>query len=87
MTKEECQTWATNQAFIALGVGVAAAAELRLSSCPMGGFVASDVHKVLQLPDNEWPVVYLAIGSTEDPSDETRTKLRLKKSDLFKFHQ
>lgn len=52
----------------------------------MGGFVASDVHKVLHLPDNEWPVVYLAIGSTEDPEDTTRTKLRLKASDLFKYH-
>jgi nitroreductase/dihydropteridine reductase len=68
MTKEECQAgWASNQAFIALGLGVAAAAELRISSCPMGGFVAADVHKVMQLPDNQWPVDWIiAIGSSLD---------------------
>jgi nitroreductase/dihydropteridine reductase len=87
MTKEECQAWASNQAFIALGLGVAAAAELRISSCPMGGFVAADVHKVMQFPDNQWPVAYFAIGSSLDLPETDRTKLRLKTSDLFEFHK
>jgi nitroreductase len=42
--------WASNQAYLALGVGVTAAADLRVGSCPMSGFVAADVARVLQLP-------------------------------------
>lgn len=87
MTKEDCLSWASSQAMVALGIGLAACAELKISSCPMGGFIAKDVHQVLQLPENQWPVVYLAIGSTEDPEDLTRTKLRLKSSDLYQWHK
>jgi nitroreductase len=64
---------------------VTAAAELRISACPMGGFVAKDVHRVLELPENQWPVAYFAIGSTLDEPDTTRVKLRLKTNDLFQW--
>lgn len=85
MTPEAFLPWATSQAFIGLGMGLAAAAEEGISSCPMGGFVASDVHRVLGLPQNQWPVVYMAIGSKLD-KPSSRPKYRLKKEDLFHFH-
>ena len=62
MNENDCLQWATNQAYI----GVTACAGLRLGSCPMSGFLPAEVHKVLSLSTNEWPVVYLAIGSEAD---------------------
>jgi nitroreductase len=55
--------WAMNQAYIALGFGLAACAELHVASCPMGGFQAEDVRVALGLPDHQIPCVMLAIGS------------------------
>lgn len=60
--------WASKQAYIALGFGLAAAAEQQIASCPMEGFSSSDVAKILELPETLVPVVYLAVGehTTED---------------------
>ena len=55
---------------VAFGVSVAAAADLRIPSCPMSGFVPSGVAEVLNLPENETPVAYLAIGHY--PEDESK---------------
>lgn len=66
--------WAISQTFIAFGFSLAAAADLRVGSCPMGGFVASDVHKVLSLPAHEVPVAYLAVGNA--PSDDPNDKIQ-----------
>jgi nitroreductase len=58
--------WAARQAYIALGFGLAAAAELKISSCPMEGFVPSLVAKELGLDASLVPVVLLALGG--DPT-------------------
>lgn len=95
MDQDACRQWASNQAFIGLGMGLAAAADQRIGSCPMSGFVPADVHKVLQLPDNQWPVCYLAIGSHLDTGDSEnrdpvnkneRIRFRLPSEELFQFH-
>lgn len=75
-----------NQAFIALGIAVAAAAELRIGSCPMSGFVPEEVHRVLKLPPNQWPVAYLAIGSELDPPSPL-PRFRLPLQELFTHHR
>lgn len=54
--------WAARQAYIALGFGLAAAAELKLASCPMEGFMPAEVAKILGLPETLQPIVYLAVG-------------------------
>lgn len=54
--------WSARQAYIALGFGLAAAAELKIASCPMEGFMPSEVAKILDLPESLHPVVYLAVG-------------------------
>ena len=73
--------WATKQAYIALGFGLAAAAEHKIASCPMEGFQGADVAKILKLPSNLVPVVFLAVGETTD-KDGTYPRFRFSESDL-----
>jgi nitroreductase / dihydropteridine reductase len=87
MDTATCQAWATNQAYIALGIGLAAAAELRIGSCPMSGFVPADVHRVMKLPSNQWPVAYLALGSAlDDQPSKDILRFRLPMEELFQHH-
>jgi nitroreductase len=86
MPSEQFQAWSTNQAYIALGVACTAAADARIGACPMSGFVPKDVHRVLELPPNQWPVAYLAIGShVDNKEDPNRVKFRLPWEELFAF--
>lgn len=73
--------WASKQAYIALGFGLAAAAELRVASCPMEGFNSNEVSKILSLPENIVPVCYLAVGRKAD-EDGTFPRFRFPASDL-----
>ena len=73
--------WAARQAYIALGFGLAAAAEEKIASCPMEGFSAADVSTILELPRNLVPVVYLAVGEATD-EDGTSPRFRFTESDL-----
>jgi len=54
--------WAKQQAYIALGYGLAAASELKIASCPMEGFIPPKVAKVLKLKDDLEPCVLMAVG-------------------------
>jgi nitroreductase len=74
--------WAARQAYIALGFGLAACAELQIPSCPMEGFTASEVHRILGLSDNLVPSVMLAVGSAAE-SDGTWPRFRFEQSDLI----
>ena len=42
------EAWTAKQAYIALGFGLAAAAELRIPTCPMEGFEAGAVAKIVR---------------------------------------
>jgi nitroreductase len=65
---------------------VAAAADLRIGSCPMSGLVPAEVHKVLALPDNQWPVCYLALGSHLDTGENHPfPSTRIAAEELFQF--
>jgi nitroreductase/dihydropteridine reductase len=74
--------WAAKQAYIALGFGLAAAAEHKIASCPMEGFSSAEVAKILELPTNLVPVVYLAVGEATD-EDGTYPRFRFSESDLI----
>ena len=75
--------WSARQAYIALGFGLAACAELGLASCPMEGFTASDVSFILALEPELVPMVYLAVGS--DSLDAgVRPGFRFSESDLVR---
>ena len=55
--------WAKQQAYIALGFGLAAATELKIASCPMEGFIPHNVAKILKIDTNELePCVLLTVG-------------------------
>ena len=73
--------WAAKQAYIALGFGLAAAAEHKIASCPMEGFNGAEVAKILSLPETLVPVVYLAVGEATD-EDGTYPRFRFPESDL-----
>ncbi len=73
--------WASRQAYIALGFGLAAAAEHKIASCPMEGFNSKEVAKLLSLPDTLIPVVYLAVGEATN-EDGTYPRFRFPESDL-----
>ena len=73
--------WASKQAYIALGFGLAAAAEHQIASCPMEGFNGAEVSKILDLPSNLVPVVYLAVGEATN-EDGTYPRFRFPESDL-----
>jgi nitroreductase len=73
--------WASRQAYIALGFGLAAAADQRIASCPMEGFSTADVAKILELPETLVPIVYLAVGATTE-KDGVYPRFRFPESDL-----
>jgi len=73
--------WSSRQAYIALGFGLAAAAEQRIASCPMEGFNGAEVTKILELPENLLPVVYLAVGASTE-KDGVYPRFRFPESDL-----
>jgi len=54
--------WAKHQTYLALGFALAAAAELKIASCPMEGFSSDSVGAVLGLPHTLVPTALLAIG-------------------------
>ncbi len=73
--------WAARQAYLALGFALAAAAELKIDSCPMEGFDPEQVHTILELDDTLVPVVYLALGKASGPVQTPR--FRFPVDDLF----
>ncbi len=77
-------SWAAQQAHIALGFAVMTAAQLRVDACPMGGFSAGKIGKILRLSSNQRPVALLAVGhrSTEDT---VHPKYRLAMSELVTY--
>jgi hypothetical protein len=60
--------WCQRQAYIALGFGLAAAAELKVASCPMEGFSGEGLGKLLAVKDDEEVCVVLALGRM--PADD-----------------
>ena len=87
-TLEQITVWAARQAYIALGIGLIACAELHIDACPMEGFKPAEFHEILGLPEYMQPVVIMAVGhrDLEDPAQpEMRAKVRFSKGDLFEF--
>jgi len=64
--------WAKRQAYIALGFGLAAAAETQMASCPMEGFIPDKVAEILELDTNLVPCAFLAVGEHAGGDDSPR---------------
>jgi nitroreductase / dihydropteridine reductase len=78
--------WASRQVYLALGFGLAAAAEHKIASCPMEGFQGAEVAKLLDLPSTLVPVVYLAVGDATE-EDGTHARFRFPESDLLQKYE
>jgi nitroreductase/dihydropteridine reductase len=75
--------WAARQAYIALGFGLAAAAEQQVASCPMEGFNSAEVAKILNLPETLQPIAYLAVGEDAGEAGAPYPRFRFPESDLI----
>ena len=74
--------WAARQAYIALGFAMAAWMEEEIASCPMEGFMSSEVSKILDLPSTLVPVAYLAVGEDAGPEATPYPRFRFAAEDL-----
>jgi len=72
--------WAKNQVYLVQGFALAACAELELDSCPMEGFSAEEVDKILELPAHIKSTLLLPIGYR---ASEPRAKVRKSEEELF----
>jgi nitroreductase/dihydropteridine reductase len=84
-TPEQLLIWAQKQAYIALGVLVAAAAEQDVDICPMEGFDPAGFDKVLGLTEKGLTATVIAtIGyRAEDDKTSMAAKVRRPASELF----
>jgi len=76
--------WAKHQTYLALGFALAAAAELKLASCPMEGFSSDGVGAVLGLPHTLVPTALLAIG-LQDPAAPSFPRFRFPYVELVQW--
>ena len=83
---EELLNWNSRQAYIALGFGLVAAAELGVDATPMEGFNKAAMDEVLELKEqNLNSVVLLALGYRDAVNDhlDKAKKIRLSKEKFF----
>jgi nitroreductase / dihydropteridine reductase len=68
MSESEHLAWAQRQAYIALGGLLIAAADLKIDSCPMEGFVSEKYDEILELPNGLHTTLVVPLGyrSPED---------------------
>lgn len=76
--------WAKQQAYIALGYGLAAATELKIASCPMEGFSPDKVAKILGLGNDLEVCVLLAVGKHISPELASQKEYKLEPRFRFK---
>ncbi|MCE1199012.1 MAG: NAD(P)H-dependent oxidoreductase [Marinilabiliales bacterium] len=81
----EIRNWLTKQAYIALGFGLVAAAELDVDACPMEGFSTDQFDEILGLDAKGLSsVVVLTVGyRAEDDGYQHLAKVRRSKDELF----
>jgi len=76
--------WAKHQTYLALGFALAAAAELKIASCPMEGFSPDGVGAVLGLPHSLVPTALMALG-LHDPAATTLPRFRFPQAELVQW--
>lgn len=70
LSKEDSFVWSSKQAYIALGTGLIAAADLKIDATPMEGFNATQFDEVLGLKEKGLrSVVLLALGYRDEKTD------------------
>ena len=85
---EHFAQWSARQTYIALGVALAAAAELRIDSTPMEGFSVEEMDKVLGLTEKGLSsTLILALGKRNNETDYLANAKKVRKplSDLVEI--
>lgn len=84
-TKEDRKNWSAQQAYLALGFLLSAAAELEIDVCPMEGFSAEEIDSALSLSEKGLYSVALATIGYRAENDEAQhnAKARRPKEELF----
>ncbi|MGI4729815.1 MAG: NAD(P)H-dependent oxidoreductase [Janthinobacterium lividum] len=86
LTPEQRSNWATKQAYIAFGIGLAAAAELKVDATPMEGFDAVGLDTVLGLQAKGLhAVTIMPLGYRDEANDPLAQakKVRRATEELF----
>lgn len=86
LSVDERVKWAREQAHIALGVGLVAAASLKVDATPMGGFSPQMVDEVLGLKEKGLTsAIFMALGYRDEENDKyvKLKKVRREKEKLF----
>lgn len=86
-TLDERTEWAKKQAYLAVGILVAAAAEAGVDMCPMEGVEADKVDEIFKFGDKGLTTTMLLTLGYRSSQDITSTlfKVRKSKTDLFHF--
>lgn len=74
--------WGKRQTYIALGFALAAAAELKIDSCPMEGFDAEKYQTLLSVPTNREISVIMPIGYRHN-EEQPKPKARYSEKELI----
>ena len=85
MTKEEQFQHAANQSFIALGLALAQAAELKIDSTPIGGFDPKLVDELLDLPAKGLRSVSLLYLGYSDPERDWLASMKKVRNSMEEF--
>lgn len=85
MDKEEQYQHAANQAYIALGIALAQAAELRIDSTPIGGFDPKLVDELLDLPSKGLRSVCLLYLGYADPERDWVGQMKKVRNSMEEF--
>jgi nitroreductase len=83
--KEEQKQWAQKQAYLALGNLLSAAANLKVDTCPMEGFDAKKIDKVLGIDGTNLSTAVVAATGyrSEEDAMQHAKKVRKEKQELF----
>lgn len=79
--------WGKKQAYIALGFGLFAAAEMQIDSCPMEGFDPQAFDQILGLAEKGLTTAVICPIGYRSSEDQTASwaKVRFPKEELFEF--
>lgn len=86
-SREEIIKWSSNQAYIALGKAMVAAAQMRIDSTPMEGFNRDAVDELLGLRDkNLHAAVMLTVGYRDTENDPLAGAQKVRKA-IHQIHR
>ncbi len=84
-SRDDLDEWAARQTYLALGTLLAAAADMKIDSCPMEGFDPREYDRILGLKEKNLRTTVIAALGYRSPEDQYQhlPKVRRPKEELF----